>query len=112
MPDVGFPLVLKPRELAGSVGVIKAPNVGRMTPENMFLVEEYILAQNEISAEVFNQGDFHRVLAVTDKYLGEEPYLLEVGHSVPSVHTDNARLIEIAERACQALEIKYGIALP
>ncbi len=127
--EIGFPLVIKPRELAGSVGVIKvstlaelelsfhqctsdvrALNVADMTPENMFLVEEYIPATSEVSLEIFNQGDYHRVLAVTDKYLGPEPYFVELGHSVPSVHTENKSLIEIAERACQALGIQYGIA--
>lgn len=129
VPEIGFPLVIKPRELAGSVGVIKvtspdelasayersvadvkALNVGQMTPENMFVVEEYIPAENEVSVEVFNQGDFHRVLAITDKYLGPEPYFVEVGHSVPSIYTDNEQLNELAERACQVLEIKFGVA--
>lgn len=127
--EIGLPVVIKPRELAGSVGVlkvtteaelkvafdqciadIKALNGAYMTPEDVFLVEEYIPARNEVSVEVVNHGDYHRVLAVTDKYLGAEPYFVEVGHSVPSVHNDNAQLKNIAERACAALGIKYGIA--
>jgi biotin carboxylase len=127
--NIGYPLVIKPRELAGSVGVIKvasaselerafhqsiadvkALNVAEMTPENMFVVEEYIYAETEVSVEVFNQGDYHRVIAVTDKYLGPEPYFVEMGHSVPSVHTGNSQLISLAERACEALGIQYGIA--
>jgi biotin carboxylase len=126
---IGFPLVIKPRELAGSVGVIKvdssaqleaayqqciadvkALNGAYMTPDDVFQAEEYIPAMNEVSVEVYNHGDHHRVLAVTDKYLGPEPYFVEVGHSVPSVHTTNRELREIAERACHALGIRYGIA--
>ncbi|AMV42087.1 ATP-grasp domain-containing protein [Paraburkholderia caribensis] len=127
--DIGLPLVIKPRELAGSVGVIKVTHASRLesafqqciadikalggaykTPENVFLAEEYIPAQQEVSVEVINQGDLHRVVAVTDKYLGPEPYFVEVGHSVPSVHTGNASLVDLAERACAALGIQYGMA--
>jgi biotin carboxylase len=127
--EIGFPLVIKPRELAGSVGVIKVSNPADlrsayeqciadikvlngayMTPEDVFQAEEYIPAKNEVSVEVANRGHAHRVLAVTDKYLGAEPYFVETGHSVPSVHTGNKELVRIAERACEALGIRYGIA--
>ncbi len=127
--EIGFPLVIKPRELAGSVGVIKVSNPAElrrayeqciadikvlngayMTPEDMFQAEEYIPAMNEVSVELANHGHTHRVLAVTDKYLGAEPYFVETGHSVPSVHTGNKELVRIAERACEALGIRYGIA--
>lgn len=60
--------------------------------------------------EVINQGDYHRAMAVTDKYLGEEPNFVEVGHSMPSLHSDNQALRDIAERACHALGIRYGVA--
>lgn len=127
--EIGLPVVIKPRELAGSVGVIKVSSADEleaafaqciadikslggayMTPEDVFLVEEYIAAQNEVSVEVINEGKLHRAIAVTDKYLGPEPYFVEVGHSMPSVHANNATLIDIAERACAALEIEYGMA--
>jgi biotin carboxylase len=127
--QIGLPVVIKPRELAGSVGVIKVATLEElapafqqciddiaslggayMTPEDVFLVEEYIPAMNEVSVEVINQGDYHRVIAVTDKYLGPEPYFVEVGHSMPSVHTDNAALVDIAQRACAALGIVHGMA--
>jgi predicted ATP-grasp superfamily ATP-dependent carboligase len=127
--EFGYPLVIKPRELAGSVGVIKVERPGDLdtayrqciadikllggawkTPEDVFLVEQYISATQEVSVEVFNHGDLHRVIAVTDKYLGPEPYFVETGHSVPSVHSENRDLISIAERACAALDIRHGMA--
>lgn len=127
--EIGLPVVIKPRELAGSVGVIKVSTVDAlapafqqciddikslggayMTPEDVFLVEEYIPAMNEVSVEVINQGDYHRAIAVTDKYLGPEPYFVEVGHSMPSVHANNKVLIDIAEHACAALGIVHGMA--
>jgi biotin carboxylase len=126
---IGFPVVIKPNELAGSVGVIKVDTAecleqaflqcvaevdalggAFMTPEDVFLVEEYISAEYEVSVEVINQGEVHRAVAVTDKYLGPEPYFVEIGQSVPSVHADNRALITIAEQACAALGIRYGIS--
>lgn len=127
--EIGLPVVIKPREMAGSLGVIKISceeeiessfsrcvadvlsiNGEAHAPEDLFLVEEYIPAWQEVSVEVINQGDYHRAIAVTDKYLGAEPNFVEVGHSVPSVHSDNLRLREIAERACHVLGISYGVA--
>lgn len=127
--EIGYPLVIKPRELAGSVGVIKVECASDLdaayrqcvadikllggawkTPEDVFVAEQYISTTQEVSVEVFNHGDLHRVIAVTDKYLGPEPYFVETGHSVPSVHSENSALISIAERACAALDIRHGMA--
>lgn len=127
--QIGFPLVIKPRELTGSVGVIKVADATALAdayqhciadikslggaykvPVDLFQAEEYIPAQAEVSVEVFNHGDLHRAVAVTDKYLGPEPHFVETGHSVPSVHGDNKRLANIAEHACRALGIRYGMA--
>lgn len=126
---IGFPLVIKPRQLTGSVGVIKVSGAGALAaawnqcledieslggafrePLDLFQAEEYIPAQAEVSVEVFNHGGVHRVLAVTDKYLGEEPHFVETGHTVPSVYQDHAQLREIAEKSCAALGITVGMA--
>ncbi|MES2936633.1 MAG: ATP-grasp domain-containing protein [Pseudomonadota bacterium] len=125
---IGFPLVIKPRQLTGSVGVIKVAHPDALAaawsqclqdidslggafkePLDLFQAEEYIPARSEVSVEVFNHGDVHRVLAVTDKYLGAEPHFVETGHSVPSVYQDHRQLREIAEKSCAALGITVGI---
>ncbi|ECG0939333.1 hypothetical protein DOR57_05155 [Salmonella enterica subsp. salamae] len=127
--DIGLPVVIKPREMAGSLGVLKITreedierafsrsvadvislNGESHAPEDMFQVEEYIPAWQEVSVEVINQENYHRAVAVTDKYLGEEPHFVETGHSMPSVHSGNAQLRDIAERACHVLGIRYGMA--
>lgn len=124
-----FPIVIKPGELAGSVGVIKVDTRGEMraaydrclidianlggvfhTKEDEFVAEEYIEARQEVSVEVICHEDTQQVVAVTDKYLGEEPYFVETGHSVPSVYHDNTHVREVAEKACAVLGIRHGIA--
>jgi Biotin carboxylase len=126
---MGLPVVIKPREMAGSLGVLKisheseiAPSFAKSVadvialngeahaPEDLFQVEEYVPAWQEVSVEVINQGDYHRAIAVTDKYLGAEPHFVEVGHSMPSLHSNHPHLRTIAERACRALGIRYGVA--
>jgi hypothetical protein len=124
-----YPLVIKPRELAGSVGVLKvespddlravfdkslndvlALNGAFHTPDDLFQVEEYIPAVSEVSIEVINWRGFREVLGVTEKFLGAEPYFVEVGHSMPSPHSDNSYLREVAVLACAALDIQFGMA--
>ncbi|MBD2786225.1 ATP-grasp domain-containing protein [Xenorhabdus sp. DI] len=127
--NIGLPVVIKPNEMAGSLGVIKITyeediesafsqcvndvislNGEAHAPEDLFIVEEYINTIQEVSVEVINQGSYHEVLAVTDKYLGDEPHFVEIGHSMPSIHSDNHELRDVAVRACEALGIKFGIA--
>jgi len=124
-----FPVVIKPGELAGSVGVIKVETPAELAPayarcledirnlggtfhtrEDEFVIEEYIPLENEVSVEVICFGNTHRTIAVTDKYLGEEPYFVEIGHSVPSIHNANEVVRSVAERACAALGIERGVA--
>lgn len=126
--QIGFPMVIKPRELTGSLGVVKIESAADLVDAYeqciagikslnsadgaviLMQAEEYIAAQAEVSIEVYNHGDVHRVIAITDKYLGPEPFFVETGHSVPSIHTDNTRLRNMAEHACRALGIRYGMA--
>jgi biotin carboxylase len=124
-----FPIVLKPREFAGSAGVLKVETKAHLAaayrqmlrdvdgmlgayhvPENAFQAEEYIPTVGEVSIEVANFDDERVVLAVTDKYLGAEPYFVEIGHSVPSRFGDDAKLRQLALDACAALGIDTGIA--
>ena len=126
---IGLPVVIKPREMAGSLGVLKITSPEEIepafhrsvadviglngeahAPEDLFQVEEYIAAQREVSVEVINQGSYHRAVAVTDKYLGDEPHFVETGHSMPSLHSDNQDLRRIAEQSCAALGIRQGMA--
>ncbi|MGL6237010.1 MAG: ATP-grasp domain-containing protein [Segniliparus sp.] len=128
--DLRFPVVIKPRQMAGSLGVIKVDDPERLeevyresaaaveslggmanSPEDLFQVEEYIDYPYEVSVEVAHiPGVGRQVLAVTDKLTGAEPYFVEVGHIVPSRHSANEALADIALRACEALGIEYGVA--
>jgi len=127
--QTGYPAIIKPRLMAGSLGVIKIACEEELIPafdksvadvksingeanadESLFIVEEFIDFPFEVSVEVLNTPDFSRVIGVTDKYLGAPPHFVELGHVVPSRFTSNRTLIELAEKTCRALGISHGIA--
>lgn len=127
--DLGLPCVIKPSGFGGSMGVtlIASPAqvedrynyVERTFKANFedfsirnhgFQAEAYCDLPYEVSVEVLNHGEDRRVLAVTDKALGPKPYFAEMGHRVPSIHSENPRVAEMALRACEALGIDHGLA--
>lgn len=128
-PELGYPLVIKPREFGGSGGVIKVESEAEIPSAfehcqavladnapsfciagDAFQAEEYVAADHEISVEVLVVRGEPRVVAVTDKYLGPEPCFTEMGHVVPSIHSDDSTLTDIAQEACRALGIEIGMA--
>jgi biotin carboxylase len=126
---LGYPVIVKPTMAAHSVGIRKIQcsdeiescfNYCReglssissawFLEEGLFQVEEFIEADEELSVEVINYLGNHQIIAITDKYLTPPPYFAEVGHMVPSKHSNNELVRNLALNACQALGISYGIS--
>lgn len=127
--DFDFPVVIKPRFMAGSLGVIKVDRPEDLaeahrqstedvrslggqanSAEDVFQLEEYIDYPYEVSVEIAHLHGERVVLAVTDKQLGPEPHFVELGHVVPSVHSANDELVKWALRSCEVLGIEHGVA--
>lgn len=126
---IGFPVVVKPRSMAGSAGVQRAdtPTEVRSAYESAAtatvlglhdyatpgtLVEEYLTGP-EISVEcLVLPDDDIRIIAVTRKTLGPEPRFLEVGHQVDAADPllDDPAIAEITTAALQALGVRLGAA--
>ncbi|MFD9281101.1 ATP-grasp domain-containing protein [Streptomyces mirabilis] len=125
---LGYPVVVKPRGLAGSAGVVRADNAAqaraaftRASVETVLdldqyavpgvLVEEY-LSGPEISAEtvVLGPGET-RIVAVTRKQLGPQPTFQEYGHTVDArddlLHDPD--LANVVAAAAEALDITLGV---
>jgi biotin carboxylase len=96
---VGFPAVLKPAASAGSVHVSRVDDAAQLAEayawmeadprtdlgrrlDGRVLLEEY-LDGPEVSIEGFVSRGEIRVLTITRKLLGPEPWFVEVGHIVP-----------------------------
>jgi len=124
--EIGYPVVLKPRSMAASIGVVRADtqeellarySVAAQELHYVFhgaeigtLVEEY-LDGPEISAEsVVMEGEVH-IVALTRKQVGLAPYFEELGHIVapgePLPQEQAIRAVVIA--AHKALGLDYGV---
>jgi biotin carboxylase len=124
--EIGYPVVLKPQSLAGSIGVIRvdadseleaaydvAGNSGHGTygsSDGRLPVEEY-LDGPEISVECVVRDGVPEVLAITRKSLGPAPYFEEIGHVVAPgepVTTDDSTIVSVVRAAHSAVEIAWG----
>jgi S-sulfo-L-cysteine synthase (3-phospho-L-serine-dependent) len=93
---IGFPVVVKPVSLAGSMGVklckdideveshanalFQQENLPKVNSLQQILIEEAVIGP-EYSVEVFGT----KIIGITKKYLGAYPYFVEVGHDHPTV---------------------------
>jgi biotin carboxylase len=123
---VGFPVVVKPRGLGGSIGVVRAEDprsvlrafavadeasrVGHIAHSGGALVEE-LLDGPEVSIDGAVQNGEYRPIFVARKTVGLEPFFEETGHIVDpadSLQTD-AGLLAMLRAAHRALNLRDGL---
>ncbi|HLK42339.1 MAG TPA: ATP-grasp domain-containing protein [Thermoleophilia bacterium] len=121
--DIGYPVVLKPRNLGGSIGVVRADGPAdvrslfevsaaavfdRISTLPGLLVEEF-LDGPEFSVESVVDNGVPRICAVTEKVLGFAPYFEETGHfSRPFDATRDAGIGRLVCQVHEALGINLG----
>jgi phosphoribosylamine-glycine ligase len=123
--EFGCPVVVKPRSLAGSIGVVKAADeaavrtafglaagasYGSLPAGEGILVEEY-LDGPEISVDsVVFDGDV-RCVHVARKRIGFPPYFEEVGHLVTATARESLpeEAAALVEAAHHTLGVDFGI---
>lgn len=121
---IGYPVVVKPRNLGGSRGVVLVENdtglraqfdiaAGARDPriESVpgVLVEEY-LDGPEVSVEcVVQEGRVH-LCGLTEKQVGFAPYFEELGHvcGPPKHHPQYQAIVRVVEEAHRALGVTFG----
>ncbi|MFD0399948.1 acetyl-CoA carboxylase biotin carboxylase subunit family protein [Kitasatospora sp. NPDC059811] len=121
---IGYPVVLKPRNLGGSYGVVRVDDeerlrelfqvavgarIDRIDTVPGVLVEEY-LEGPELSVEsVVQDGQVH-ICGLTEKEVGFAPYFEELGHVCrkPSTYPGYAEIERVVVAAHHALGITYG----
>lgn len=121
---IGYPVVVKPIEGSGSVGVrgcvdrsetvaharallaVTRNERGQPVPAEI-LVEEYADGP-EFSVETFGT----RPVAVVAKHLGLPPHFVETGHDAPAAlrQRDRAAVGELAVEALRAMGLRFGAA--
>jgi len=114
--EIGFPVVLKPVDGSGSVGVRSCADADETEAhaaallaaggENARVLVEAFVAGDEFSVEMFSG----RVVGITRKHLGEPPCFVEAGHDYPADLPADiaAALADAATRGTELLGLGWG----
>lgn len=117
--DLHFPLIVKPCDRSGSLGVMKVTTLKDLQSslekalslsfKHEAIVEEYIEGK-EVSVEFISYRGVHYPLMITDKVTTGAPHFVELEHHQPAVLSeDQFRMIySITQRALDALGITEG----
>ncbi|NGO12052.1 ATP-grasp domain-containing protein [Streptomyces sp. HC44] len=127
--DLHFPLVVKPAENAGSIGVSVVGSAAELPAaaelaqaqthefphgialDTTLLAQEYVEGDEYSVESVISDGTIHH-LAVTEKFTTQGSSRAELGHTVPAELTDETRsaILSAAEQAAGALGLRNGVA--
>jgi argininosuccinate lyase len=126
--SIGYPLVLKPVDLASSAFVrliqgsddLKSAydaledfplNFREQARDCTYLLEEY-MGGEEVSVESVSYNGETTVLGVTDKSVTGTPYFIENGHMFPAKLDDSVKndITEFVRKALAAVGYDHGIA--
>ena len=107
-----LPVVVKPTDRSGSLGVQKVERKAKakaLSMSGQVIVEEYIEGR-EISVEMISCRGVHYALQITDKVTTGAPHFVELEHHQPSdLPADTqTHIFEITRRALDALGITNG----
>jgi biotin carboxylase len=123
---IGYPVVVKPRGLGASIGVVRAADaaavreafhaaetaslIGAAAYQGGALIEEY-LDGPEISVDGAVVDGRYRALFVAHKTVGLDPYFEEVGHLVDGGDDllGDREMLDTLAAAHAAIEFGYGI---
>jgi biotin carboxylase len=116
--EVGYPIVLKPRDGQGKLGLSKLPGADSIDPAlarfrlqvpGCEMLAERFIDGDEYSVEAFSERGAHRTICVTKKYKDPDTFV-EIGHCVPAPlpAEDTERLRGFAVRVLDALGVTDG----
>jgi argininosuccinate lyase len=108
--EIGYPVVIKPLNGSGSVGVRLIENERELVDhlvhvDGAFLIEEYIDGP-QFSLELFSLSP----IGITAQHYGPPPTFIAVGHDFPALIEEGlaTRIIEDGRRAAAALNLVKG----
>lgn len=117
--NLNFPLIVKPSDRSGSLGVVKVENEVdlkkaiqyclEVSIEKSAVVEEYI-AGSEVSVETISWKGKHYVITITDKTITEEPYFVELAHHQPTQLPSEVQeeIINLSLRILDTTKVENG----
>lgn len=117
--DVQLPLIVKPSDRSGSLGVTKVETPTAFFPalekaisasfNKQVMIEEFIEGR-EISVEFISYNGKHYPLQITDKVTTEAPHFVELEHHQPSTLSQEQydEIYAITRKALDALGLTNG----
>ncbi len=117
--DWNYPLIVKPSDRSGSLGVTKVLSIGELVPavekaisvsfKKEAIVEEFIEGR-EISVEFISYNGTHYPLQITDKVTTEAPHFVELEHHQPSTLSEVMydKIYDITKDALNSLGLTNG----
>ncbi|PRB06853.1 hypothetical protein CQ046_01800 [Chryseobacterium sp. MYb7] len=114
-----YPLIIKPSDRSGSLGVIKVTsleeckkaieNAIQVSFSKTCVVEEFIKGK-EVSVETISFKGEHLIITITDKEITEEPYFVELAHHQPSAFSEEIknRIREVSYHILNATKVENG----
>lgn len=117
--ELVFPLIVKPVDRSGSLGVTKVESAENLNAaiecacENSFrkaaIVEKFVCGR-EVSVEFISYNGVHYPLTITDKVTTGAPHFVELAHHQPSTLPTETkeRLYSITKKALDALGVTNG----
>lgn len=115
-----FPLIAKPSDRSGSLGVAKCENEPELwmaiktaldcSLSGSAVVEEFVTDAREISVEGISFDGKYHPLAITDKVTTGSPHFVELAHHQPAKLSETMKLqvIGFAQKAVDALGVTIG----
>lgn len=117
--DLQFPLIVKPTDRSGSLGVEKVLEISQLDEaidraqkesfNHEAIIEEFVTGK-EVSVETISFQGKHYILQITDKVTTGAPFFVELEHhqpsSLPMEVQERIRLL--VPQALDALHIQYG----
>lgn len=117
--EMGLPLIVKPSDRSGSLGVTKVEKEEDLIPaikaaqeysfKHEAMVEQFIEGR-EISVEFISYQGIHYPLQITDKVTTEAPHFVEIAHHQPAdlSKAQYEEIYELTKRALTALGVTNG----
>ncbi|MCR5942556.1 ATP-grasp domain-containing protein [Ochrobactrum sp. XJ1] len=113
IPAHAFPIIAKPREGTGSVGVHLLSNRSeiRMREQTEYIFQEFVTGR-EFSVETFTDEFGHHILGITRKFTTKPPHFLEIAHTFPTVLAPEvaAQIHATVKNGLDAVGYKFGPA--
>lgn len=117
--DYAFPLIVKPTDRSGSLGVTKVErkellqgaveNALNCSFKHEAIVEEFVEGK-EISVEFISYRGVHYPLQITDKVTTGAPHFVELEHHQPAKLTNEqyVQIYDLTKKALEALGVTNG----